>query len=147
MGWYDSVIGGIADRYSGSGSGSSFDWSSLGGDTGSGGGGFWGSVVNWGSKLLGGGGGSSSSNIYSGILGGLNGAANAYISKEAVEQSGKESRKTLDFKAALEDYYAQKGKVRKRAALDTYGQFSTMDRWAPNATAAPPIDLPNKPGY
>lgn len=101
-------------------------------------------------SLFGGGGsssGGSGGNIYGSLLGGLSGAADALISKEAVEEQGKQSRKTLDFQAALEDYYSQKNKVRKRAALDTYGQFSTMDRWAPGAQAAPSLDQPNKPGY
>lgn len=98
-------------------------------------------------NLLGGGSSGSGGNIYGSLLGGLSGAADALISKEAVEEQGKQSRKTLDFQAALEDYYNQKNKVRKRAALDTYGQFSTMNRWAPGAQSAPSIDQPSKPGY
>lgn len=121
------------------------NWTQLAGDLGKSSG-FWGTLGSWTSKFLGGG-SNSSGNIYEGILSGLGGAADALISKEAVEEQGKQSRKTLDFKYALEDFYAQKDKVRKRAALDTYGQFSTMNRWAPNATAAPAIDQPNKPGY
>lgn len=105
-----------------------------------------GTIGGWVSKFLGGG-SNSSGNIYEGILAGLGGAASSLISKESVEEQGKQQRKTLDFQMALEDYYNQKDKVRKRAALDTYGQFSTMNRWAPNATPAPPIDMPNKPGY
>lgn len=141
--------------FGGDSGGSSFDnwdWSSwLGGDYGGGDGGGGGSTLGaiggWFSKFLGGDGNNSSGNIYEGILAGLGGAADALISKEAVEEQGKQSRKTLDFKYALEDFYNQKNKVRKRAALDTYGQFSTMNRWAPNATAAPAIDQPAKPGY
>lgn len=116
-------------------------------DSGGGGGGWLSNVGGWISKAFGGDGGNSSGNIYEGILSGLGGAADALISKEAVEEQGKQSRKSLDFKYALEDFYNQKNKVRKRAALDTYGQFSTMNRWAPNAVAAPGIDQPAKPGY
>jgi hypothetical protein len=107
----------------------------------------WGSVLaDIGSSFLGGTGGASGS-IFEAMLGGLGGAADAFLSKEAVEESGKQNRRTLDFKAALDDYYQQKNKVRKRAALDTYGQFSTMDRWAPGARPAPALDQPAKPGY
>lgn len=114
--------------------------------TKSGSGGWLSTIGGWASNFLGGG-SNSSGNIYEGILAGLGGAAGSLISKDAVEEEGKQQRKTLDFRMALEDYYNQKDKVRKRAALDTYGQFSTMNRWAPNATPAPPIDMPNKPGY
>lgn len=132
------------------GDGGGFDWGSLWGDlskgvndSGSSGGGWLSTLGN----LFGGGGDSGGGNIYSSLLGGLSGAAEGIISKEAVEEQGKQSRKTLDFQASLADFYKQKDKVRKRAALDTYGQFSTMNRWAPGAQAAPPIDQPAKPGY
>lgn len=98
------------------------------------------------SNLFGGGGGAASSNnIFGAILGGLGGAAEGLLSEKAVEKAGEQSRKTISFQAALEDYYNQKSKVRKRAALDTYGQFSTMDRWAPGARPAPAIDVPARP--
>lgn len=109
--------------------------------------GFWGDLVGGIGSLFGGGDSGSSGNIYSSLMSGLGGAADALISKEAVEEQGKQSRKSLDFQAALEDFYKQKDKVRKRGALDTYGQFSTMSRWAPGAQAAPPVDQPQKPGY
>lgn len=114
-------------------------------DSGGGGGGWMSTIGGWLGNL--GGGDSGGGNIYSSLLGGLSGAAEGIISKEAVEEQGKQSRKTLDFQASLADFYKQKDKVRKRAALDTYGQFSTMNRWAPGAQAAPPIDQPAKPGY
>lgn len=129
---------------------------SVGGNTKSGGnflknltksGGGGGLLSGIGSLFSGGGGAGSGGNIYGSLLGGLSGAADALISKEAVEEQGKQSRKTLSFQASLEDYYQQKNKVRKRAALDTYGQFSTMNRWAPGAQAAPSIDQPSKPTY
>lgn len=112
----------------------------------------WGSLGSLASNYLsgrnsGGTTGSTGGSIFEAMLGGLGGAADAFLSKEAVEESGKQNRRTLDFKAALDDYYLQKNKVRKRAALDTYGQFSTMDRWAPGARPAPALDQPAKPGY
>lgn len=159
MSW--SSLGSLGSNLFSGGSGNfgdssgGFDWGNVdlgsifGGSSGSStsSGGFWSNLGGWASKFLGGDGGNSSGNIYEGILSGLGGAADALISKETVEEQGKQSRKTLDFKYALEDFYNQKDKVRKRAALDTYGQFSTMNRWAPNATTAPAIDQPNKPGY
>lgn len=153
MGWYDDMIGGITDHYDGGGvdwtaggsGGSDSWWGGMFSDGSSGS--TWGKIWDWGSGLLGGGGSGGSGNIYEGILGGLGGAADALISKEAVEEQGKQHRKTTDFTASLEDYYKQKDKVRKRGALDTYGQFSTVDRWAPNAQPARPIDMPSKPGY
>lgn len=154
MGWYDDMIGDLTDTYSGGGYSSNDDfdwWGAIGGNSDSGDGGWLSTLGGWASKFFGGGsggsGGGGGGNIYEGILAGLGGAADALISKEAVEEQGKQQRKTLDFKAALEDYYNQRNKVRKRAALDTYGQFSTMSRWAPTAQAAPPIDQPAKPGY
>lgn len=143
MGWYEDMIGGIADTYDGNSStGGTTDWGSLGGDTGGGGWGKWVSNFFGGSSS-----GGSGGNIYSGLLAGLGSAADALISKEAVEEQGKQHRRSLDFQYQLEDFYKQKDKVRKRAALDTYGQFSTMNRWAPNAVAAPAIEQPAKPGY
>lgn len=151
----DNLFSGGSGNFGDSSGG--FDWGSLWGDlskgvndssSSSGDGGWMNTLGNWLGKL---GGGDSSSggggNIYSSLLGGLSGAAEGIISKEAVEEQGKQSRKTLDFQAALQDFYKQKDKVRKRGALDTYGQFSTMDRWAPGAQSAPPIDQSQKPGY
>jgi hypothetical protein len=142
-GWGD--WGSLGGDNSGLGDGS-FDWSSLGGDDSSGG-------SSWWSKLFSGSGsgsgGSSGSGIFGALLSGLGGAADNYekgvISKEAVEEQGKQQRKTAGFEADLLDYYKQKDKVRKRTALDTYGQFSTMNKWAPGAKPAAPIDMPLKP--
>lgn len=125
-----------------------YDWGSLwGGDSGGGGGGtnWWSTIGNW----LGGSdgaGGTNASNIFGAMLGGLGGAAEAFMSEENIEAMGREQRRTLDFTAQLEDYYGQKDKARKRTALDTYGQFSLMDRWAPNYVDTPPVQVPTKPG-
>lgn len=123
----------------GLGSGDSYDGGSSGGSAL---GGFLGS-------LFGGGSGSSGSNIFASILGGLGGMAEAKLSgkdaKELVKTKGIEDRKTLDFEAALKDYYTQEDKRRKRIALDTYGQFSLMNRIQPGYQTPPPVNVPQKP--
>lgn len=153
--WYDSVGDGWLD------SGDSFDWGSVwdtagdwfGSSGGSGGGSSSGGWADTLSGLFGGDSGSNSGgwtdNIFSAMLGGLAGGADAKLGIEMVREKAKlegaEERKTLGFAAELEDYYKQQDKVRKRAALDTYGQFSLMDRWAPNAQPAPAVQSPAKP--
>lgn len=117
------------------------------GDSGSGssGGSNWGSII---SSIFGGGSGSGG-NIWTSLLGGLSGYAEAKLSgkdlKEGIAAQGKEQRKTIDFEAALKDYYTQQDKVRKRRALDTYGQFSLADRIKPGYTRTPDVQLPTKP--
>ena len=147
---WGSVWGDIAGDVGDSG----FDWGDLvGGGGDSGGGSSWGSWVSTIGNLFGGGeggtGGSGWSNIFGAMLGGLAGGADAKLGIEMVREKAKlegaEERRSLGFAADLEDYFKQKDKVRQRAALDTYGQFSLMDRWAPNAAAAPAVDLPTKP--
>lgn len=88
---------------------------------------------------------SNSSDIFKAILGGVGGYATAKIDEKTAKEAGRQQRKTLDFQAQLTDYYKQKDKVRKRAALDTYGQFSLLDRYAPNRTPSGSIDQSNKP--
>lgn len=125
----------------------------------SGGGGFWGGLASGigslfgGSSNSGGGGGSSGGwgNIFSSMLGGLGGMADAKMGQAqtreqhdfniaSIQKQSEEQRRNIGFAADMEDFYNQKNKVRKRAALDTYGQFSLLDRYAPNMQAAPPID-------
>lgn len=148
LGGYGSLFGGSNST----GSASGFDWGSALSSTFGGGGGKASSGIDWGgmvSKLFGGSNSGSSgtgSNIFGAMLGGLGGAAEAYLGKDAMSEQGKQQRRTLDFSASLEDYYKQKDKVRKRTALDTYGQFSLMDRWAPNARPPAAIDMPARPG-
>jgi hypothetical protein len=147
-------LGGYTDIFGGGSSG--FDWGdALGAAFGSGGGGG-SSGSNWLSALGGlfgggdSGGGGGGGDIFSALLGGLGGAAGAYLDKDTIkagaEEQGKQQRKTLDFTASLEDYYKQLDKRRKRTALDTYGQFSLLDRWAPDYTAAQPVEVPARPG-
>lgn len=98
-----------------------------------------------------GGGGSSNgyADIFKAILGGIGGSSDAKLTvalaKEKAETEGKQDRKTLDFTSQLNDYYGQLGKQRKRTALDTYGQFSLMDRYKPNYTPAAPVQMPARP--
>lgn len=127
-------------------SSSGYDWSSLfgsGGDSSSSGSG-WG---NFFSGLVDGySGDGSDGNIWGQILaGGINGYANAKLGEKEIKAMGAEKRKSTAFEAELLDYYKQKDKGRKRAALDTYGQFSTIKQWAPDYTPAPPVQVPTKP--
>lgn len=155
-GWGTNLFNsGSSGNFGGGGGG--FDWGSVagagitsalggggGGSSSGSSGGFWSNLI--GSMFGGGGSGGSGGNIWSGVLAGLGTAAQAYMDKEAVEQAGKEQRKSTLFEAELLDYYKQKDKGRKRAALDTYGQFSLTSRYAPNANFNVPLDQPNKPG-
>lgn len=87
-------------------------------------------------------------NIFQGMLGGLGAMASGGGEKGLsvgeqiglIQQQSHEQRRNIGFTADMEDYYKQKDKVRRRAALDTYGQFSLLSRYAPNYTAAPPVD-------
>lgn len=137
--WMSSVFGGNT-----SSSSSSWDWlNELGG-------------------LFGGSKDSSSSsssgwgNIFSAMLGGVGGSADAKMAEGMVnkkgewdirntQEQGRQQRMTLDFTEQLEDYNKQKDKYRKRAALDTYGQFSLTDRYAPGGVAAPAVSVPTRP--
>lgn len=172
MAWYDSIGDGWLWGGSGGGSSGGFDWGSLdwtdmfgGGDGSSGGsgggidfGGILDNMDSWG----GGSGGDSSNwlNTIGGFLGGkdgegsifgkmlaggIGGMAQSLIDEKTVKEAGKQQRQTYSFQAELQDHYLQKDKKRKRAALDTFGQFSLLDRWAPNAKPAPPVDVPQKP--
>lgn len=146
MSWYANMISGLASTYGGtdttgkSYTASGTDWGALAGTA----------VKAYNSYSGGSGssGGSSSGggNIWESVLSGVGTAAGGYMDEKTAKEAGKQGRVTIDFAASLKDFYDQKDKVRKRAALDTYGQFSTMDRWAPNAVAAPPIEQPARPG-
>lgn len=140
MSWFTSLINAGASAMNSGGGSSS-------------GGGFWGNLGSAIGGLFSSSGGSSSggnnSNIWGSLLSGLGGAAQGYLSgkdlKEANESRGKEDRKTIDFEYALKDFYDQKNKARKRVALDTYGQFSLTDKFAPGMGNAKPVDVPTKP--
>lgn len=123
------------------------------------GGGFWSGVAG---LFSGGGGGSSSGmwgNIFQGLLGGLGsmasgggggGGGNGLSAEQQVGMiwhQGEEVRKNAGYAAQLADYAQQKDKVRRRAALDNYGQFSLLKRYAPNYQQPAPVDLPPKPAW
>lgn len=153
--------------------GGGFDWGSLWGDIGQGvvDGVDWGSIFggdsgggssggsNWLSNLFGGGSGGSGGgmgNLFGALLSGLGGAAQSFLDEDALKEAGKqqrenikeqskEARKTTDFEAQLMDYYKQKDKARKRYALDSYGQFSLLNKWAPGYAGDRPVEVPTKP--
>lgn len=163
MNTWGNAIKGVSGASNSGGSG--FDWGSvfgsLSGKASSSSGADWGKWLNLATDAYGaakgGSGGSSGAgggsalssggSIWESLLAGAGGAAKAYMDESSVKEMGKQQRQTLDFSASLKDYYDQKDKTRKRAALDTYGQFSLMDRWAPNATKGIAVDQPAKPEY
>lgn len=96
------------------------------------------------------GGGNGWGNIFQAILGGVSGSAEAKLGVEAVkkkaETEGLESRKNSLFEYQLLDLAKQQDKYRKRAALDTYGQFNQIKKWAPNYVPNnPAIQVPAIP--
>lgn len=122
----------------------------LTGGGGSGWGSFFGNVVT---GLFGGGGGGSGSgsggNIWGQLLGGLQGYAQAegqsILTTQNIQEKARQDRMSTMFEAQIVDHYKQRDKHRKRVALDTYGQFSTVNQWAPNATPAPAVEVPALP--
>lgn len=166
--WSGFGDGGILGGSSGGGSWTDY----LGGDWGDGSGSFLGDLGGGGSsggssgsgilQSIFGGGGSSGSSIFGGLLSGLGAGASAALSgkdlKDSIKlkgeqdrltlaQSGLQDRRALDFEASLKDYYAQQDKRRKRIALDTYGQFSTINKIKPGYVDTPMPEVPQKPGY
>lgn len=123
---------------------------------GSSGGGFWSGVVSGLGSLFGGGSGGGGSsggsnmwgNIFQGILGGLGGMASGGgdegLTVEQriglIKEQSHEQRRNIGFAADMEDFTKQRNKIRQRAALDTYGQFSLLGRYAPNYKDTPAID-------
>ena len=103
-------------------------------------------------NLFGGGdsGGNGWSNIFQALLGGVSGSADAKLSVEMLqkkaETEGLQSRKNSLFEYQLLDLSKQQDKYRKRAALDTYGQFNQIKKWAPNYVPNnPAIQVPATP--
>lgn len=113
---------------------------------------WWDTAASWYSDS-----GSSSSgngNIWGAIISGIGSAAGGYMSGKAAEGSsqdneklvglkGIEDRKSLAFAGQLEDFYKQKEKQRKRASLNSYGQYNLMGKIMPTST--PPVDVPAQP--
>lgn len=151
--------------------GGGFDWGSVWGDIGQGlvGGVDWGDIFggdsggsggsgsNWLGNLFGGGEqGGGMGNLFGALLSGLGGAAQAFMDEDMLKEAGKqqrenillqgkEARKTSGFEAELLDYYKQRDKQRKRTALDSYGQFSLVRKWAPGYAGDRPVEVPTKP--
>lgn len=168
--WDDWNTGGWSDMFGGGSSSSGLDssifgsggdsyidssWWSGSSNSGDSGGFSWGNIIG---GLFGGGSSNNSgSNIWGQMLAGAVGGAgqqgmNAETIKmqgdnaiRGIQESAKQSRQTANFAAELKDYYDQKGKAAKRNALDTYGQFSLTDRYAPNMAKVAPIAVPTKP--
>lgn len=146
----------VSDIFGGGGGG--VDYGSLlgtvAGTSSSGGGG-----SNWMSTLgnmLGGSSGGQSSggtssiygDLFKGILSGVGASAAAKgdlaMAKEVTKIKGLEDRKTTAFEAELLDYYKQRDNSRKFKALDQYGQFSRVSKFAP--TYKPTYMGPTDPG-
>lgn len=100
--------------------------------------------------------GSGWSDLLGGVMAGIGGAAQA--SREGKENAqnhewalalaalqGDQARRTTAFEAELKDYYDQRDKHNKRVALDTYGQFSVMDRRSPGYVPPQTPAAPTKP--
>lgn len=153
MAWWDSFsgstdagslygFGNMISDFASSGSGG-------GASTGSNAAGWLGTIGSVAKGLFSGSGdsGGNGSSIWGSILSGLGTGAAAYLSgedlKENTEAKGLQDRKSLSFAAQLEDYYNQKNKSRDRAAVDTYGQYSLMNRIMP--TTSTPVEVPTLP--
>ena len=111
---------------------------------------WWSTIGNLFSSGDGDSGGNGWGNIFQAILGGVSGSAdaklNAEMFKKKAEAEGLESRKNSLFEYQLLDLAKQEDKYRKRAALDTYGQFNQIKKWAPNYVPNnPAIQVPAIP--
>lgn len=96
------------------------------------------------------GGDSGWGNIFQALLGGVSGSADAKLNVEMLQKKaqaeGLESRKNSLFEYQLLDLAKQEDKYRKRAALDTYGQFNQIKKWAPTYVPNnPAIQVPATP--
>lgn len=93
---------------------------------------------------------SGNGNIWGAVISGIGSAASGYMqgkNKEDTEKliglKGIEDRRNLDFAAKLEEYNKQKDKQRKRASLNSYGQYNLMGDIMPTTT--PEVDVPARP--
>lgn len=100
--------------------------------------------------------GSGWSDLLGGVMSGLAGSAAANRQDETAARGhewalaieglrGEENRRTSLFEAQLKDYLDQKEKYNKRMAIDTYGQFSVLDRRSPGYTPPPRPTAPRAP--
>lgn len=69
------------------------------------------------------------------VLGGLassyEGRQQQQMSREQVEATGRENRRTAEFSAGLADWYMQRDRDEKRKAFGNYSQFSNLASLAP----------------
>lgn len=90
-------------------------------------------------------------NVFRAVLGGISESNRQEASREATEAqiraAGEESRLGSQFDAEQEYYYNQLLRNEKARALDSnYGQFSTVQQFAPGFTRGTGLDaLPEKP--
>lgn len=75
--------------------------------------------------------------------------ANQFAGLKDVEAvKGKEDRRTIAYKAKLDDYYSQLGTERRRNAFNSFSNYSTLpsDRpqqnWNPTPVGEAPLDTP-----
>lgn len=111
---------------------------------------WWSTIGNLFSSGGGDSGGNGWGNIFQAILGGISGSADAKLDEKMLkvkaETEGLEQRKTSLFEYQLLDLSKQQDKYRKRAALDTYGQFNQIKKWSPNYVSNnPAIQVPATP--
>lgn len=132
---YGSLLGTVSGASSSAGGGSNW-MSSLGNLLGGSGGG--GQTAGGTSSVYG--------DLFKGILSGVGASAAAKgdlaMAKEVTQIKGQEDRKTTAFEAELLDYYKQRDNSRKFKALDQYGQFSRVSKFAPTykPTYMGPVD-------
>lgn len=100
--------------------------------------------------------GSGWSDLLGGVVSGLAGSAAANREDDQLAQNnewaialqalrGEQDIRRTAFERELEDYYDQRDKYRDRVALDTYGQFSVMNRRSPGYKPGPAPVAPTKP--
>ena len=147
MSVFGSVLGAIGSGVVSGAAGAAA--SSGGGD------GFWGSLASGVGSYFSS--GSGWKDLLGGVMGGLSqsaqwsqdekNAAAAALAAQALEGTrGLENRRTSLFEAQLKDYLEQKEKHDKRQmAIDTYGQFSVLDRRSPGYVPPPRQQAPALP--
>lgn len=133
---YSSLLGTVAGASSSAGGNS--NWLSTLGNMLGGSGGSGGEAATGGNSMYG--------ELFKGILSGVGASASAKgdlaMNKEVTQVKGLEDRKTTAFEAELLDYYKQRDNSRKFKALDQYGQFSRVSKFAPSykPTYMGPVD-------
>lgn len=94
--------------------------------------------------------------LLGGVMSGLAGSAAANREDDKNEQSnewavalqalrGQQALQETAFSKELEDFYKQRDVQRDKVALDTFGQFSVLNRMSPGYKAPAPTPAPVKP--